>query len=179
MQETALLDLLSETNEFVDISDQIIFEKDMRILEDIRLKIEALHRVWQDVLPIESCLTSIGRLIDAILEDLCRYILQFDDITADESDRIHRLCKTLTSLETLFASRGTGIVAYSSQWLRFNYLAELMEASLADITYLWETGALVDFTPDQLVHLLLALFTDTPLRAEVIGKVSGRPPLPV
>lgn len=173
-QETALSDLLAETDEFSDISDQIVFEKDLRILEDVRLKIEALYRVWMDVLPAETCLTSIGRLIDGVLDDICRFILQFDDITADESDRIHQLCKALTSLEALFASRGASIVGYSTHWLRFNYLAELMEASLADITYLWETGALVDFTSDQLVHLLLALFTDTPLRAEVIGKVSGR-----
>lgn len=47
------------------------------------------------------------------------------------------------------------------------------EASLADITYLFESGALVDFTPDELVHLLFALFTDTPLRRDVISKITA------
>jgi centromere/kinetochore protein ZW10 len=67
------------------------------------------------------------------------------------------------------------IVAFVPHWLRFCYLAEIMEASLVDITYLLESGALVDFTADELVHLLLALFTDTPNRAELIGKVMARP----
>lgn len=43
-----------------------------------------------------------------------------------------------------------------------------------DITYLLDSGALVDFSSDELVHLLLALFTDTPNRAELIGKIMSR-----
>ncbi len=36
------------------------------------------------------------------------------------------------------------------------------EASIADISYLFDEGALVDFEVDELVSLVRALFADTP-----------------
>ena len=41
---------------------------------------------------------------------------------------------------------------------------------MRDITYLFEAGSLVDFEIDELVKLVTALFSDTPLRAETIQK---------
>ena len=58
-------------------------------------------------------------------------------------------------------------------WLKFSYLSEVLEASIADITYLFEEGALVDFEIDELVKLVMALFSDTPLRAETVRKLQG------
>lgn len=45
------------------------------------------------------------------------------------------------------------------------------EASLADITYLFESGALIDFESEELVQLLEGLFSDTALRAKTIQKI--------
>jgi hypothetical protein len=50
-------------------------------------------------------------------------------------------------------------------------LTAWQDASLADITYLFESGALVDFTSNELIHLILALFSDTPLRRDTIAKI--------
>jgi len=63
------------------------------------------------------------------------------------------------------------VVAYVPSWLKFSYLSEVLEASMADITYLFEEGALVDFEIDELVKLVTALFSDTPLRTETIQKL--------
>ena len=63
--------------------------------------------------------------------------------------------------------------AYISSWLKFSYLSELLEASIADIMYLFEEGDLVDFETDELVKLVTALFSDTPLRAETIQKLQS------
>lgn len=47
---------------------------------------------------------------------------------------------------------------------------------MADITYLFEEGALVDFELDELVKLVHALFADTPLRANTLNKfLAGHP----
>jgi centromere/kinetochore protein ZW10 len=48
------------------------------------------------------------------------------------------------------------------------------EASIADISYLFEIGALVDYEVDELVSLVRALFADTPLRASTINEFLGR-----
>jgi centromere/kinetochore protein ZW10 len=49
----------------------------------------------------------------------------------------------------------------------------MQEASIADISYLFEEGALVDFQVDELVKLVRALFADTPLRTSTINKLLG------
>ena len=47
---------------------------------------------------------------------------------------------------------------------------------MADLTYLFEEGALVDFDVEELVKLIRALFADTPLRANTINKLmEGHP----
>ena len=47
---------------------------------------------------------------------------------------------------------------------------------MADITYLFETGALVDFSVDELVRLVRALFADTNLRTNTINKILAEHP---
>lgn len=47
---------------------------------------------------------------------------------------------------------------------------------MADITYLFEMGALIDFEVDELIRLVRALFADTPLRTSTINKVLGGHP---
>lgn len=47
---------------------------------------------------------------------------------------------------------------------------------MADLSYLFEEGALVDFEIDELAKLVRALFADTPLRAKTLEKImSGHP----
>ena len=49
---------------------------------------------------------------------------------------------------------------------------------MADITYLFEVGALVDIQIDELVRLVRALFADTVLRTNTINKLLGGHPVP-
>jgi len=50
---------------------------------------------------------------------------------------------------------------------------------MADISYLFEQGALVDFEIAELVNLVRALFADTPLRTQTINKIlEGHPDVP-
>jgi centromere/kinetochore protein ZW10 len=47
---------------------------------------------------------------------------------------------------------------------------------MADISYLFEEGALVDFEIDELVRVVKALFADTALRTNTINKLmKGHP----
>ena len=49
---------------------------------------------------------------------------------------------------------------------------------MADITYLFEESALVDFEVDELVRLVQALFADTALRTATINKLMEGHPVP-
>ena len=47
----------------------------------------------------------------------------------------------------------------------------MQQANLVDITYLFETGALVDFSTAELVGLLRALFADSEKRDAAIERI--------
>lgn len=49
---------------------------------------------------------------------------------------------------------------------------------MADISYLFDEGALIDFEIDELVRMVQALFAETPLRARTIEKISAGHPSP-
>jgi protein transport protein DSL1/ZW10 len=81
------------------------------------------------------------------------------------------------------------VVGCVPAWLKFSYLSELLvcfcvrtrsnrfewislqEASLADISYLFDEGALVDYETQELIKLVRALFADTPQRTNMINKL--------
>jgi centromere/kinetochore protein ZW10 len=78
------------------------------------------------------------------------------------------------------------VVEHVHGWLKFCYLSELLvrsslacsvcdakvqSANLVDITYLFENGALIDFTPDELISLLKALFADSEKREKAIERI--------
>ena len=50
-------------------------------------------------------------------------------------------------------------------------------ASLVDILYLFDSGALIDFTTDELVNLIRALFADSEKRDKAIERVERGPQL--
>lgn len=98
----------------------------------------------------------------------------------------------------LISTQSSFVVSYVPSWLKFSYLSELLvcllllfgvvflymshwllfqEASMADLTYLFEQGALVDFEVNELVKLVRALFADTPLRTKTLDKIMGGYPM--
>jgi len=50
-------------------------------------------------------------------------------------------------------------------------LTSRQSANLVDITYLFDSGALIDFTTDELISLLRALFADSEKRDQAIAKI--------
>jgi hypothetical protein len=63
------------------------------------------------------------------------------------------------------------IIMFTSPLTSSSSKPTIQEASLADITYLFETGALIDFEREELIRLVQGLFSDTPLRAKTIEKI--------
>ncbi len=142
---------------------------------------------------------ALGSIVEAALSRILADVLALEDITETESHRLSELCHILNALEGQFVEdpdQPSFVVSYVPSWLKFSYLSELLvcssshllrerilmgslvfqEASIADISYLFEEGALVDFEIEELVKLVKALFADTQLRANTINKLQqGHP----
>ncbi|KAJ7255514.1 hypothetical protein B0H12DRAFT_1113859 [Mycena haematopus] len=139
-------------------------------------EIKRLAQQWKGILTKSRYYTAIGMVTEAALSRVLEDILALPDIPEVESHRLSELCRMLHALEALFvedAHQGSFVVAYVSSWLKFSYLSELLEASMVDISYLFDSGALVDFEVDELVRLVRALFADTQLRTNTINKLTA------
>jgi centromere/kinetochore protein ZW10 len=61
---------------------------------------------------------------------------------------------------------------YTPGWLRFRYLGEVLEASLADIKFLWLEGELsFEFEVEEIIELIEALFAESEHRRAAIREL--------
>ncbi|TFY64920.1 hypothetical protein EVJ58_g2304 [Rhodofomes roseus] len=175
-------ELLDKAAGFVETTDQDRFDECENAVNQVLQRIRRLSQEWKRVLNKSKYYAALGFVVDAALSRMLADILALPDITAEESNRLSELCRIFNALEGLFVedpSQPSFVVSYVPSWLKFSYLSELLEASMADISYLFEEGALVDFEIDELVKLVRALFADTPLRANTINKfLRGHPTSP-
>ncbi|KAF4569638.1 hypothetical protein EYR40_008616 [Pleurotus pulmonarius] len=171
--------LVSGADGFVQTTDQDRYDECEGALMQVVSLVRRLAAGWKNVLSKSKYYSAIGQLVDAALSQVLKDILALPDITEVESHRLSELCRIPNSLEGLFVedqAEHPFTAAYVPSWLKFSYLSELLEASMADITYLFEEGALVDFEIEELVRLVRALFADTPLRSATITKIlAGHP----
>ncbi|OCH91473.1 hypothetical protein OBBRIDRAFT_886899 [Obba rivulosa] len=174
-------EILDKAEGFVDTTDQDRFDECEAAVSQVLQHIRRLANDWKSVLNKSKYYVAIGAAADAALSRILRDILAIPDITEAESHRLSELCRIMNALEGLFVedpNQPSFVVPYVPSWLKFSYLSELLEASIADISYLFEEGALVDFEIDELVKLVRALFADTPLRTNTINKFLRGHPAP-
>ena len=144
---------------------------------------------WSPVLSRSALLQSIGSLLTTITNKIIIDIEDMGDISEPESQRLVSFCKSITSLEDLFSPQPRRhdqphdddggdeqeiplTAAYTRTWLKFQYLSNILESSLVDIKYLWTEGELsIEFTVDEVVDLIEALFADSDHRRRAITEI--------
>lgn len=164
---------------FTFTGDQDRYDECEAALNKVLQDIKRLAQRWKGILTKSKYYMAIGSVTEAVLSRVLEDVLALPDIPEEESRRLAELCRILHALEGLFVEHSeqpSFVVSYAPSWLKYSYLSELLEASMADITYLFEEGALVDFEVDELVRLVRALFADTNLRTITINKLlQGHP----
>ncbi|KAG1881120.1 hypothetical protein F4604DRAFT_1746558 [Suillus subluteus] len=179
-QRIALRDILASAKGFTDTSDQDRYDDCEMAISRVVREVRSAANAWKPVLPKSKYYTAVGAIVEVSLQRILENILAIPDIPEVESHKLSELCRILAALEGLFVedfSESSFVVSYVPSWLKFSYLSELLEASMADLTYLFEEGALVDFEVDELVKLVRALFADTPLRTKTLDKIMGGHPV--
>ncbi|EJD07530.1 uncharacterized protein FOMMEDRAFT_115831 [Fomitiporia mediterranea MF3/22] len=176
-----VLQILARAEGFADTGDQERFDECEAVMSEVLREVRTSTAEWKTVLPRTRWLRAAGRIVETVLSRVLEDILALPDIPELDSRRLGELCRILNSLEAIFVDADdlnapSMILDYVPSWLKYSYLAELLEASLADLSYLFDEGALIDFSVDELVRLVRALFADTPLRDNAIAKLQrGHP----
>ena len=124
-----------------------------------------------------ALLQSLGSLLSTVIAKVISDVEDLGDISEAESKQLRGFCDDISTLRDLFpapATQGEGDVCgvYTPMWFKFQYMGELLEASLADIRYLWAEGELkLEFEADELVDLIEALFADSEHRRRTIVEI--------
>lgn len=180
-QRTILGDLLDGVQGFtIPYAEQI---EDAIAATGERLR--QVHAEWTPILSTSALLQSTGALLSSILSKVITDIEEMDDISEAQSQRLGNFCGQLAKLEDLFIARPPGedsagpdeismVAVYCSNWLRFQYLINILESNLQDIKYLWTEGELsLEFSQEEVVDLIKALFADSSHRKGAISAIRG------
>ncbi|KAL9101133.1 MAG: hypothetical protein Q9163_003577 [Psora crenata] len=183
-QRTIITDLLDGAQGFMHCTEHPFNEEcDIAIASTID-RLRQLHREWKVVLSHSALLQSLGSLLSTLCSKIILDIEDMSDISEPESQQLAAYCSRVAALEELFnpsasdptspSNEGTPqlTAVYASAWLKFQYLANILESSLVDIKYLWTEGELsLEFEVEELVDLIIALFADSPHRKSAISEI--------
>jgi protein transport protein DSL1/ZW10 len=182
-QRTILDDILSSTAGFVNSTAPLNARQYAATVQDAVNRVRDVDASqWQAVLSESVRLQSLGRLVGSLARQMVADVLERADdavgISEEQSKALKGYCDGIAELADLFNEVGEDgsvrslVHVYTQDWLRFVYLGEILEASLADIRYLWTEGELsLEFEASEVVDLIQALFADSVHRKEAIREI--------
>lgn len=185
-QRTILRDLLDGVQGFTNSTQAPFAAACADAISATVARVREVAEAWTGVLGRGTLLQSLGSLLGTIVTKTIIEIEELDDIAEVESVQLRGFVAEICGLRDLFTTTADGVegdsqdmtAVYTPQWLKFQYLGELLEASLADIKYLWQEGELsLEFEQDEVIDLLTALFSDSDYRRRAIADVRRSPGL--
>jgi protein transport protein DSL1/ZW10 len=177
-QRTILIDFLDGAQGFGNCTVQPFARECDTAINSCVDRIRDMYGRWKGVLSYSALLQSIGSLVFTVTNKIIADIEDLSDISEAESQRLASLCNRISMLEDLFlpqkaAETSVPLTAiYTPNWLKFQYLATILEGSLADIKFLWSEGELrLEFAAQEVVDLIEALFADSEHRRKAIAQI--------
>jgi centromere/kinetochore protein ZW10 len=181
VQRTILADLLDGAQAFTSCTQFPYSKQCEDAVSSVVDRIRQVHKEWSPILSHSALLQSVGSLLSKVIDKMIRDVEDMEDITEPESRRLASFCTQISDLGDLFvpAERppsGAEVVpvtaVYVSNWLRFQYMANILESSLVDIKYLWTEGELsLEFSAEEVIDMIKALFAESPNRRSAIADI--------
>ncbi|KAK3718315.1 ribosome biogenesis protein ytm1 [Vermiconidia calcicola] len=175
-QRTILRDLLDGAQGFVNCTIHPYKGECEGAVDATVDRIKHVHALWKGILSEGALLQSLGSLVGTVTTKMATEIQDLGDISEADSHQLKALCDRVLALNALFRQgEGEGqdmTFIYSPPWLKFQYLAEILDSSLADIRWMWKEGELsLEFGKEEVVELVEALFAESELRRQAVREV--------
>lgn len=178
-QRTILKDLLDGAGGFSNVTKPPFKAECESAVEQTVDRLREVERQWKGVLSSGALLQSLGSLLAAVTHKMITEILDLGDIGEEDSHQLRKLMDHITTAKDMFTvvqQEGGGgqdmTFIYCPNWLKFLYLAEILESSLADIRYLWGEGELsLEFETEEVVELVEGLFAESEMRRKAIAEI--------
>ncbi|KAK4697980.1 protein transport protein DSL1/ZW10, partial [Lecanoromycetidae sp. Uapishka_2] len=193
-QRTIITDLLDGAQGFSNCTEHPFNQEcDIAIASTVD-RLRNLNREWKGVLSQSALFQSLGSLLSTMTNKIIVDVEDMSDISEPESQQLTTYCNRIAALEDLFQPTTTTSTSpadpgqneghdppipltalYTPHWLKFQYLANILESSLVDIKYLWTEGELgLEFDTEEVVDLIVALFADSPHRRNAVAEIRRR-----
>ena len=179
-QRTIITDLLDGAQGFSNCTSHPFNQEcDIAIASTVD-RLRLLHKEWKVILSRSALLQSLGSLLTTVTSKMIVDIEDMTDVSEPESQHLTTYCGRIAALEDLFVPQAQeggeqsvpATAFYVPNWLKFQYLANILESSLVDIKYMWtESELALEFQTEELIDLVLALFADSPHRRTAIGEI--------
>ncbi|RAQ49936.1 centromere/kinetochore protein zw10 [Aspergillus flavus] len=178
-QRTIVTDLLDGAQGFSQCSEQPFLGECENAVSATVDRIHDVYKEWQPILSHSALLQSVGSLVSTVINKIIIEIEELGDISEAQSQQLVLFCNQVSKLEELFMPETADDIArvpmtavYVRNWLKFQYLINILESSLADIKFLWLEGELrLEFSADEVVDLIEALFAESDYRRKAIAEI--------
>uniref|UniRef100_A0A093V1P7 Centromere/kinetochore protein zw10 like n=1 Tax=Talaromyces marneffei PM1 TaxID=1077442 RepID=A0A093V1P7_TALMA len=176
-QRTIVTDLLDGSQGFVQCSEQPFLRECENAIDATVDRIRSVFKEWQPILSHSALLQAMGSLLSSVINKMIIDVEDLSDISEAESQTLVTLCNKLSTLEDIFIPEpdvgATSMAAvYVRNWLKFQYLINILESSLADIKFLWTEGELhLEFSAEEVIELITALFAESDHRRRTISEI--------
>lgn len=182
-QSTIVTDLLDGAQAFGQCSENPYKLECENAVSATVDRIRDVYKEWQPILSHSALLQSIGSLLSTVISKIIMDVEDLGDISEDQSKQLVSFCNQVSKLEDLFMPESTEeseavpvTAVYVPNWLRFQYLINILESSLADIKFLWIEGELgLEFSMDEVIDLIVALFAESDYRRRAIADIRRAP----
>ncbi|KAL4927130.1 uncharacterized protein BDV17DRAFT_282784 [Aspergillus undulatus] len=178
-QRTIVTDLLDGAQGFSQCSEQPFLGECENAVAATVDRVRDVYKQWQPILSHSALLQAIGSLVSTVTEKIIIDIVDLGDISESQSQKLVSFCNQLSKLEDLFLPESSEdaepvpmTAVYVRNWLKFQYLINILESSLADIKFLWTEGELsLEFSADEVIDLIEALFAESDYRRKAIAEI--------
>ncbi len=178
-QRTILTDLLDGAQGFSQCSEQPFLGDCENAVSATVDRVRDIYKEWQPILSHSALLQAIGSLVSTVTDKIIIDVEDLGDISESQSQKLVSFCNQLSKLEDLFLPQFSDnaesipmTAVYVRNWLKFQYLINILESSLADIKFLWVEGELsLEFSADEVVDLIEALFAESDYRRKAIAEI--------
>ncbi|NXL86174.1 ZW10 protein, partial [Alectura lathami] len=184
VQKGEILERLSSARNFSNMDDEENYRAANKAVRQVLHQLKRLGKVWQDVLPVTVYCKAMGTLLNTALAEVAARITALEDISAEDADRLHSLCRTMveegpqvfTPLpeEDKNKKYQEEVPVYVQKWMTFKQLMIVLQASLQEIVDQWADGKgplAAEFSPAEVKSLIRALFQNTERRAAALARI--------
>ena len=172
---------LKSVGTFVKVSTDGHREVVWQSMQEAVFRIKKAGNAYRNVLPTHMHKEVIGKLLEAFISDVIGMVLSMEDITAADATELHAVLKMLVSNAAQIlqiaeeTDKAEQVGDFSKSWEKLRSLAVVLNASLLEITDMWNAGKGLlaqQFTVVETRSLIKALFKNTERRAAALNKIT-------